>query len=101
MMHQLCWRGGKKIHQPYTMEILLDVLGMPPNRFIFCDNWYVPIERHVTDAEDREMLTKCGISKIQRLDKGRSTDTNYLAIHGGEEGKTMFGDGDLWYILEK
>ena len=47
------------------------------------------------------MLNKCGISKIQRLDKGRSTDTNYLAIHGGEEGKTMFGDGDLWYILEK
>lgn len=90
----------KQIPQRYTMKVL-DVIGMPQDRFIFCDNWYVPIERHTTDEEARKILNGFGVTNIKRLSKGRSTDLEYHAIHSGEEGKAMYGDGELRYWLEK
>ena len=90
----------KKIPQHYTLS-MLDMLGMPSSRFIFVDNWYVPLERHTTDLEARKMLKSLGINKILRKEKGRSTDLDYMSIHGGEVGKIMWGDGELSYFLEK
>lgn len=87
----------KKIPQWYTMK-MLDLIGMPADRFIFCDMWYVPIEQHTTDKRAREIIKKCGISKVKRLEKGRSTD---LLVHSDEIGKIMWGDGELRYLLEK
>ncbi len=90
----------KKIPQPYTMKVL-NLIGMPSNRFIFADNWYVPIERHTTDKQARDILKKLGIKKIERKVHGRPTDLDYLSMNGGEEGKIMWGDGELSYFLEK
>ena len=90
----------KRIPQEYTMKVL-NAIGMPTDRFIFTDNWYVPIERHTFDSEAQEILTSLGISKINRLTEGRETDLENLSIHGGEEGKAMWGDGELRYILIK
>ncbi len=90
----------KKIPQTYTMAVL-DLIGAPQDRFIFIDNWYVPIEQHTTDAQARNIFSRFGIGKITRIEKGRSTDLDYLAIHGGEMGKILYGDGELRYILEK
>jgi len=89
-----------KIPQEYTIAIL-DMIGMPQNRFIFCDNWYVPIEKHSRDNEIRRILKDCGITKIKRLKHGRSTDLKSFVLNGGEVGKIMWGDGELRYILEK
>jgi ubiquinone/menaquinone biosynthesis C-methylase UbiE len=91
----------KGIPQPYAMKVL-ELAGLPGNRFIFVDNWYVGIEHHTSDADARKMFRKCGIKQITRLEKGgRSTDLDYAAIHGGEAGKIMWGDGELRYLLEK
>ena len=90
----------KRIPQNYTISVL-DLIGMPRDRFIFTDNWYVPIERHTTDKKARQILADCGASKINRLEYGRSNDLNYFAIHGGEVGKILYGDGELRYIIEK
>ena len=90
----------QKIQQTYTIS-MLDMIGMPSNKFIFCDNWYVPIERHTTDAEAREIINRYGVSDIRRLEKGRTTDLECLSINGGEVGKAMWGDGELRYIIEK
>ena len=90
----------KKIPQAYTMRVL-DMMGMPQDRFIFSDNWYVPLERHTSDAEARSILNRLGVNKITRLEHGRTTDLDEIAIHGGEIGNIFVGDGDLRYILEK
>ena len=54
----------QEIQQTYTIS-MLDMIGMPSNKFIFCDNWYVPIERHTTDAEAREIINRYGVSDIR------------------------------------
>ena len=90
----------KKIPQKYTMTIL-DLIGMPRDRFIFTDNWYVPIEIHTTDKESRQILSKYNISEVIRCEYGRSTDLEYMAIHGGIAGRTLLGDGALRYIITK
>lgn len=90
----------KQIPQHYTIKVL-DMIGMPSNRFIFADNWYVPLERHTTDQEARKILQQLGIKKIKRKIEGRPTDLDYLSINGGEPGKIMWGDGELSYFLEK
>ncbi|MDC3391054.1 class I SAM-dependent methyltransferase [Candidatus Pelagibacter sp.] len=45
----------KKIPQDYSQKIL-DLIGMPKNRFIFMDNWYVPYERHCSHKEVYKIL---------------------------------------------
>ena len=47
----------KKIPQSYT-KLINDAIGVPKNRWIFPDNWYVPIERHCSDNELRELFKK-------------------------------------------
>jgi len=90
----------KKIPQEYTIKVL-DIIGMPSNRFIFCDTWYVPIERHTTDKEARGILKEFGIKKIIRAERGRSTDLQYAFVKKSKPGKIMWGDGELRYFLEK
>ncbi len=90
----------KKIPQEYTVKVL-EMIGMPSKRFIFCDNWYVPIERHSTDNEVQKILTDLCVTNIKRLKKGRTTDLEQSVFEGGEAGKIMWGDGDLRYILQK
>jgi ubiquinone/menaquinone biosynthesis C-methylase UbiE len=90
----------KKIPEEYTIEVL-DFIGMPTNRFIFCDNWYVPIERHSSDAEVRRILKDCGIREVFRLENGRPTDIGFKKEYGDEVSRIMWGDGDLRYILRK
>ena len=90
----------KQIPQQYTMQVL-NVIGMPSNRFIFADNWYVPLERHTSDQEARTILQGLGIRKIKRKEEGRPTDLDFLSINGGQVGKIMWGDGELSYFLEK
>jgi ubiquinone/menaquinone biosynthesis C-methylase UbiE len=90
----------KKIPQEYTQAVM-DIVGQPPFRFIFQDNWYVPIEQHTTNAKAQELLQKYGATSIRRKVHGRSTDTDYLVLEGGEEERIMWGDGDLMYFIEK
>jgi ubiquinone/menaquinone biosynthesis C-methylase UbiE len=90
----------KRIPQAYTMAVL-GLIGMPGDRFGFADNWYVPIERHTTDSAARRMIADAQVSHVERCEHGRSTDLENLALHGGEEGRIMYGDGELRYIITK
>lgn len=87
----------KRIPQDYTMQVL-DLLGMPETRFIFTDNWYVPIEDHTTDAEARTTLGLLGIEEIWRVPGSRATDLPQPVSDVFEE---MYGDGELRYLIRK
>lgn len=88
------------IPQDYALRVL-DIIGMPMNRFIFADNWYVPIEEHTSAADFEGILADAGFSKWRRCVEGRSTDFDWLAVHGTEKDKAMWGDGQLRYLAAK
>ncbi|MBU1040846.1 MAG: class I SAM-dependent methyltransferase [Proteobacteria bacterium] len=90
----------KEIPQEYTMMIL-DSIGMPSDRFIFSDNWYVPIERHTSLVECRRLLEQYNPQAITRLEHGRDTDLEDQAIFGGGVGAVMYGDGELRFLIVK
>ncbi len=89
----------KKIPQEYTMAIL-DLIGMPQNRFIFTDNWYVPIERHVKREYLENYLKEVGFSQIKKFEGGRDTDLESL-VSGSLEGKIIWGEGEHRYLITK
>ena len=56
----------KLIPQEYSQQVL-DLIGMPTNRFIFMDNWYVPYERHCSHKEVYKILQSLGVEFIEKM----------------------------------
>lgn len=89
----------KKIPITYT-KMVLHAIGMPSNRFIFCDTWYVPVETHTTLEqiiglfEEKRFLYKKVIGSSP-FDLDKAINSN---ISMAEE---MWGDGEHRYILWK
>jgi hypothetical protein len=73
---------------------------MPPNRFIFCDTWYVPVELHTTTAELDSLLAGAGVAGEKVL--GRSGFDLDLALESGLPGaREMWGDGEHRYVVRR
>jgi len=89
-----------KIPLDYTKEIL-NCIGMPSNRFIFCDTWYVPVERLTTTKELHEMLDDVGFSYKKIIGKNSFDLDNAIDRKKVKDAKEMWGDGDHRYILSK
>lgn len=90
----------KQIPQEYTMAVL-QLLGMPSNRFLFVDNWYVPIERHSARAFLEQYLREVGFSGIEKLSSGRSTDLDNALLRREPDAEVLWGDGEHRYVLTK
>lgn len=90
----------KKIPLGYTKNIL-NIIGMPPNRFIFCDTWYVPVETHTKEKDLHEMLTACGFA-FKKVVSSNAFDIDYPIQEGKiPMAKEMWGEGEHRYILTK
>ncbi|MFC2062226.1 class I SAM-dependent methyltransferase [Elusimicrobiota bacterium] len=104
----LFWYARKKINnfmknaipQEYAMKILNDI-GMPGNRFIFCDNWYVLREKHTSNEKLLRIFKNTGFSEYRRASNGRSTDPDYLVVNGTLKDRKMWGDAGLRYLIRK
>jgi ubiquinone/menaquinone biosynthesis C-methylase UbiE len=90
----------KKIPQEYAMDIL-SLIGMPQNRFIFCDNWYVPIERHTTKDYLENYLKKIGFTNVKKISSSRTTDFDNKSRLNDPESKLIYGDGEHRYLITK
>ena len=89
----------KYIPQNYSQKIL-DLIGMPSNRFIFMDNWYVPYERHCSEKEINKILKSLGVQSIERMKKGRKLDleTGLLKFKNSE---IIWGEGNIRLLIKK
>ena len=58
-----------KIPQDYAQKIL-NIIGMPENRHIFADFWYVPILKTTTKDEFKKMLRLAGFTDFRRCVNG-------------------------------
>lgn len=79
----------------------LKEIGMPEQRHVFIDHWYVPILSTTSKDDFEKMLLECGFNNYERLTNGQTTDPDFLSIFGDENDKMMFGDGELRYIVKK
>lgn len=89
----------KKIPVTYT-RMVLHTMGLPSNRFIFCDTWYVPVENYTTTAQLQSILEESGLTYKKFIGNSPFDLDRAIAaqITGAEE---MWGDGEHRYILEK
>ncbi len=89
----------KKIPQNYSQNIL-NFIGMPSNRFIFMDNWYVPIEKHCYHKNIFKILRKLGVQSIEKMIKGRKTDLE-TGLYNHKNSKSIWGEGEIRLLIKK
>ena len=89
----------KKIPIRYTQSILSS-MGMPPNRFIFCDTWYVPVETHTTIVHVEKMMDEAGFHYEKIIGKNKY-DLDKAINDNIKGANLMWGDGEHRYILDK
>ncbi len=89
----------KLIPQEYSQKVL-DLIGMPNNRFIFMDNWYVPFERHCSHKEVNKILKSLGVEFIEKMKKGRKTDLE-TGLFNYKNSKIIWGEGEIRLLIKK
>lgn len=89
----------KKIPYDYTLNAL-DMINVPSERFIFMDNWYVPIENHLSHEMIENSLKKLGVSRIEKKISKNKFDLDY-AIAKNHKYKNMFGEGEIRFLIKK
>ncbi|MFN8413206.1 MAG: class I SAM-dependent methyltransferase [Anaerolineales bacterium] len=89
----------KRIPLSYTQRVL-DIIGMPSNRFIFCDTWYVPVESHTTKKELLGMLDQIGF-QYEKIVGHNDFDLDGALEKNIPGAEVMWGDGEHRYILKK
>jgi ubiquinone/menaquinone biosynthesis C-methylase UbiE len=89
----------KSIPQEYSQKVL-DLIGMPSNRFIFMDNWYVPYERHCSHKEIYKILQSLGVKSIEKMKEGRKTDLE-TGLLNYKNSKIIWGEGEIRLLFQK
>ena len=89
----------KKI--PYNLsKEFLQTMGIPDNRFIFMDNWYVPIEQHCNHSEVYKYLKKLNVSKIEKSIGRNKFDLDY-SLTKYKNSKFIWGEGEIRFLIKK
>lgn len=89
----------KKIPLTYT-RMVLRTMGLPSNRFIFCDTWYVPVENYTTTAQLQSILEETGL-RYKKLIGNSPFDLDKAIAAKTPGAEEMWGDGEHRYILQK
>ncbi len=101
------WYSRKKMRKimkiiPYKFSInVLKLYGMPAERTIFVDTWYVPIEEHVSKRFLENYLQKRNFKfkKYSKMSKPLSIELE--SMEGHKDYDLLYGDGELRYLIKK
>jgi ubiquinone/menaquinone biosynthesis C-methylase UbiE len=88
-----------RIPLEYTRGVLR-LIGMPSNRFIFCDTWYVPVETHTSTEELHALLNAVGL-EYDKVPGQNAFDLDGAIDRGIPGAQEMWGDGEHRYVLRK
>ncbi len=89
------------ISERFAFDVL-QIIGMPKNRHIFLDHWYVPILLLTSKKYFENVLDTFKFKNYRRAFKGRSTDADEVSeLSKITKDKEMFGDAELRYYIEK
>lgn len=101
------WYSRKKMREVFKFipleytNTVLKLIGMPQQRTIFSDSWYVPIENHITEDVFEKILNNHDVESYKRITKSRGIELEQLALTGNDEYKELWGNGELRYIINK
>ena len=101
------WYSRKKMRKimkiiPHKFSInVLKLYGMPAERTIFVDTWYVPIEEHVSKRFLENYLRKRNFKfkKYSKMSKPLSIELESMEGHKNYD--LLYGDGELRYLIKK
>jgi ubiquinone/menaquinone biosynthesis C-methylase UbiE len=86
---------------PYKLSFdFLKMMKMPENRFIFMDNWYVPIEQHCSHKEVLGILHKLKVKKIESILSKNSFDLDY-SLKKNPNSELIWGEGEIRFLIQK
>jgi ubiquinone/menaquinone biosynthesis C-methylase UbiE len=89
----------QSIPRAYTAAVL-DLIGMPSNRMIFMDTWYVPIEDHIP-RDDLESVFERHRLTFRKLLSQVETDLDYALTQKLPGAEIVWGQGEHRYLLER
>lgn len=98
------WYSRKKMRQimkniPNKFAInVLKLYGMPAERTVFVDSWYVPIEEHVSKQFLENFFKKKKLNFF-KYKKGLSIELE--SMEKNKDFKLLYGDGELRYLVKK
>lgn len=87
------------ISRTYTAAVL-NLIGMPGNRMIFLDTWYVPIEEHIGRADLESAFDRHNV-RFTKLTSHVETDLDYAIAQGIPGASTVWGEGEHRYVLQR
>jgi len=87
-----------EIPADYTHTVMA-MIGVPSNRFIFMDSWYVPIEDHLRRAELEENLGNLGL-RFEPIEIFAAFDPGAGIAKGLPGAKAVWGEAEHRYLVE-
>jgi ubiquinone/menaquinone biosynthesis C-methylase UbiE len=87
------------IPRAYTAAVL-EIIGMPANRMIFMDTWYVPIEEHISRIELESTFARQNVSFLKLMSQV-PTDLDYAIAQGIPGASIVWGEGEHRYLLDR
>tara|TARA_Y200000002_G_C22654467_1_gene652837 strand:- start:19 stop:1047 length:1029 start_codon:yes stop_codon:yes gene_type:complete len=90
----------KKIPQNYTQKFL-DITFMPRERLMFLDNWYVSHEIYSHNIQLKKFLSSLKPKFIKKMSQGAPHDFSTGLSKYKNNGKIIWGDGELRYLIKK
>ncbi len=83
----------------YAKHVLASI-GMPSNRFFFCDTWYVPIEEHIRTDDLTRMLDAFGL-RYEKIPGQAAFDLDRALAENVPGASTAWGNGEHRYLLQR
>ena len=99
------WYSRKKMRQimkniPYSFSIkILKLLGMPAERTVFVDSWYVPIEDHVSKNYLENFFKKNKL--IFKKSTKNALPIELESMSKNKNFELLYGDGEHRYLVRK
>ncbi|HEX4070933.1 MAG TPA: methyltransferase domain-containing protein, partial [Planctomycetaceae bacterium] len=87
------------IPRSYTAEVLR-LIGMPGNRMIFLDTWYVPIEEHIARADLEAAFRQRNLA-FEKLPSQVEFDLDNALAQGIPGATAVWGEGEHRYLLKR
>lgn len=87
------------IPRTYTAAVL-ELIGMPANRMIFMDTWYVPIEEHIARADLESAFRRHGLA-YEKLTSQVETDIDSAIDKDIPGAAIVWGEGEHRYLLQR
>jgi len=89
----------QRIPKDYA-QMVLTMIGLPRNRFIFMDVWFVPIECHIARTELEQLMRSLGL-RFSAIRSENTFDPNFALSANMAGAEIVWGEGEHRYLVTR